>query len=179
MLTNAGGHVGDALVLTKPLGVGAITTAHKRGAADQDQLDLAVEAMVALNDAASRQALRAGAHAATDVTGFGLLGHLHNLVRESGVAAQVVAADLPALPGAVEHLAGGAGLSGGARRNRTYAEQFTDFGEHVPEADRMLACDPVTSGGLLVAVEEDAASELDGWVIGRLVTGEPGSVSLI
>jgi selenide,water dikinase len=179
MLTNAGAQVGDVLVLTKPLGVGAITTARKRRADGEGQLELAVEAMVSLNDVASRQALRAGAHAATDVTGFGLLGHLHNLLRESGLAAEVWAGDVPALPGAMGHLADGAGLSGGSRRNRAYAEKFTAFGENVSEAARALVCDPVTSGGLLASVPEDGVSEIDGWVIGRLVAGEPGAVSLI
>ena len=82
------------LVLTKPLGVGAIVTARKRGAADDDLLAEAVEVMTTLNAAASAAALEAGAHAMTDVTGFGLLGHLHGLARESGVAAEVVAADV-------------------------------------------------------------------------------------
>lgn len=179
MLTNAGAREGDALVLTKPLGVGAITTAFKRGAVGEGQLQLAVEAMVRLNDVASRQAIAAGAHAATDVTGFGLLGHLHNLVRESGLSAEVVAADVPALPGAIDRLADGGGLSGGARRNRTYAETFALFAEDLPEAMRALVCDPVTSGGLLVAVPEERADEIEGWVIGRLLVGEPGAISLI
>jgi selenide,water dikinase len=109
MLTNAGARAGDALVLTKPLGVGAITTAHKRGAADPDQLAEAVATMVALNAAASVQALAAGAHAATDVTGFGLLGHLHGLGRESGLAAEVHAEAVPALSGVLELLGGGHG----------------------------------------------------------------------
>src|SRR6185503_13492247 len=87
MVTNAGGRAGDVLVLTKPLGVGAIVTARKRGAADDDVLAEAVEVMTTLNAAASAAAIEAGAHAMTDVTGFGLLGHLHGLARESGVAA--------------------------------------------------------------------------------------------
>ncbi len=179
MLTNAGGQAGDVLVLTKPLGVGAITTAHKRGAAGPEQLDAAVEAMVQLNDAASRQAVRAGAHAATDVTGFGLLGHLHNVTRESGLSAEVSARALPVLDGALEHLVSGAGVSGGAGRNRTYAERFTAFAEDVPEPWRALACDPVTSGGLLIAVPQEGVELIEGTAVGRLVDGEPGAISLI
>ena len=179
MLTNAGARVGDALVLTKPLGVGALTTAGKRGAAGEDELAAAVETMVALNARASGQGLAAGAHAATDVTGFGLLGHLFNLGRESGLAAEVRAEAVPALPGALEALDDGAGMSGGGRRNQEYAEAFTTFDDGVSTARRRLACDPATSGGLLLAVPADHAGEIDGAVIGRMVEGEPGAILLL
>jgi len=179
MLTNAGARPGDALVLTKPLGIGALTTAHKRGAADAAGFAAAVETMVTLNAEAARQALGAAARAATDVTGFGLLGHLHNLALASGLAAEVRAGALPALPGAPELLADGSGVSGGAQRNRAYADGFTRFADTVTEERRALACDPVTSGGLLVAVPEGRAGGLEGWVIGRLCDGEPGTISLI
>ena len=112
MVTNAGGRAGDVLVLTKPLGVGTIVTARKRGAADDDVLAEAVEVMTTLNAAASAAAIEAGAHAMTDVTGFGLLGHLHGLARESGVAAEVVAADVPAIAGVHALLEDAAAVSG-------------------------------------------------------------------
>jgi selenide, water dikinase len=179
MLTNAGGRAGDALVLTKPLGVGALTTAGKRGAVDETELAAAVETMAALNAPASRQALAAGAHAATDVTGFGLLGHLRNLARESGLAAEVRSDTVPALPGALEVLDDGAGVSGGGRRNQEYADAFTAYGHEVSEAHRRLVCDPATSGGLLVAVAPDRADAIDGTVIGRMVEGEPGAILLL
>jgi selenide,water dikinase len=179
MLTNAGALAGDVLVLTKPLGVGALTTAGKRGAAGDDALATAVETMVALNARASRQALAAGARAATDVTGFGLLGHLFNLGRESGLAAEVRSEAVPALPGALEALGDGAGVSGGGRRNQEYAETFTAFGDGISEARRRLVCDPATSGGLLVAIAADRAGEIDGAVIGRMVKGEPGAILLL
>src|SRR4051812_34702758 len=89
ILTNAGGRVGDALVLTKPLGAGTVATAIKRGLADDGLVARAIEVMTTLNDRASTQALRAGAHALTDVTGFGLLGHLHELALASGAAAEL------------------------------------------------------------------------------------------
>ncbi len=127
MLTNAGARRGDALVLTKPLGVGAITTARKRGAGGGAQLAEAVAVMVELNADASRRALAAGARAATDVTGFGLLGHLHGLAGASGLAAEVLAEHVPALPGALELLGDGVGVCGGGRRNRSYADAFTRF----------------------------------------------------
>jgi selenide,water dikinase len=189
MLTNAGARAGDALVLTKPLGVGAITTAHKRGAADPDQLAEAVATMVALNAATSAQALAAGAYAATDVTGFGLLGHLHGMGRESRLAAEVRAEDVPALNGVLELLGDGqgdgdgsddgVGVSGGARHNRAYAEPFTTFAAEVTEARRRLVCDPTTSGGLLVSLPPARAGELDGTVIGRMLDGEPGAISVV
>jgi len=179
MLTNASARAGEALVLTKPLGVGAITTAHKRGAADPAQLAEAVAVMVALNADASRRALAAGAHAATDVTGFGLLGHLHGLGRESGLAAEVAAADVPSMPGALALLEDGAGISGGGRRNRSYADSFTTFAPEVPESRRRLVCDPTTSGGLLVSLPAARAGELEGSVIGRMFDGEPGAISVV
>ena len=176
VISNAGAHVGDALVLTKPLGVGAVTTARKRGHRDDGLLARAVATMVALNDDASAAARAAGAHAMTDVTGFGLLGHLHSLARSSGVAAVIDAAAVPALDGALELLGDGDGdgdgLSGGSRRNRDYAETFTTWANGVPEPRRRLLCDAMTSGGLLAAVPES----MDGAVIGRLVAGEPGTI---
>jgi selenide, water dikinase len=179
MMVNHLGRAGDVLVLTKPLGMGAITTGHKRGAADAAALAAAVEAMTALNDASSEQAVAAGARAATDVTGFGLLGHLHNLARASGVSAVVHAADVPALPGARELLAQDVGVSGGGRRNREYAATFTEFDRGVPEPLVRLACDPATSGGLLIALPADRADRVDGTVIGALQAGEPGAVALV
>ncbi len=178
MLTNAGALPGDVLALSKPLGVGALTTARKRGAIGDAELDLAVQTMVALNATAGRQALAAEAHAVTDVTGFGLLGHLHNLARESGLAAEVQAAAVPALAGALDALGDGTGVSGGGERNHAYAEGFTTFAAGVSEPRRRLACDPATSGGLLVALPADRAAEFDGTVIGQMVNGEPGAILL-
>ena len=179
MLTNAGARAGDVLVLTKPLGVGAITTAAKRGRAEAATRARAVETMVALNAPAGRQALAAGAHAATDVTGFGLLGHLHNLARESGLEARIRPDEVPALPGALELLDAGDGVSGGLRRNLEYAAGFTRGGARTSRARRRLLCDPTTSGGLLVALEPERADEIDGAVIGTLTEGEAGAIALV
>ena len=179
MLTNAGARAGDVLVLTKPLGVGAITTAHKRGQAEPEQLEAAIQTMVALNAAASRRALAAGARAATDVTGFGLLGHLHGLARESGLAAEVTAEDVPALEGALDLLGDGVGVSGGARNNLAYAEPFTTFAPAIDEARKRLVTDPTTSGGLLVALPAARAADVGGTVVGRMLEGEPGAISVV
>jgi len=178
MLTNAGGRAGDALVLTKPLGVGAVVSARKRGAADDALLVHAIDAMTELNDVASRAAVDAGAHAATDVTGFGLLGHLHHLCRESGLAAEVDAEAVPALEG-VEALLNGeepAGRSGGSARNAAWAEGFAAFDYGVVGWRRRLLVDATTSGGLLAAVAPDAAEGVPGAVIGRLVDGPAGTI---
>jgi len=178
MVTNAGGRAGDVLVLTKPLGVGAIVTARKRGAADDDLLAEAVEVMTTLNAAASAAAVEAGAHAMTDVTGFGLLGHLHGLARESGVAAEVVAADVPAIDGVADLLSDEEAVSGGSRRNGEYADGSTVYAADVPAWRCRLICDATTSGGLLVAVDPDRAGLVPGPVVGRLVAGEPGAIAV-
>jgi selenide, water dikinase len=176
MVTNAGGRAGDALVLTKPLGGGAIVTARKRGAVDDALLGAAVEVMAGLNAAASEAAVAVGATAMTDVTGFGLLGHLHSLARESGVAAEVDAAAVPAIEGVASLLADEGAVSGGSRRNREYASGFASFGGGVEAWRERLVCDAMTSGGLLVAVEPAVAREVPGVVIGRLVAGSPGAI---
>jgi selenide, water dikinase len=172
VLTNAGGRAGDALVLTKPLGAGAVTTALKRGL--DAPLDAAVAVMSTLNDVAAAQARAAGAAALTDVTGFGLLGHVHELAFASGVAAEITA--VPEIEGVLALLADDRAVSGGSRRNRADAEAFTVFEDHVPEPVRRLSCDAMTSGGLLAAVSPARAGEIDGWVVGRLVEGEPGTI---
>jgi selenide,water dikinase len=176
VLTNAGGRAGDALVLTKPLGAGTVATAIKRGLADEELIARAIEVMAALNDHACEQALAARAHALTDVTGFGLLGHLHELAEASGLAAEVDAAAIPAIDGVLELLSDERALAGGSQRNRADAEGFTEWAAGVEEPRRRLACDAMTSGGLLAAVAPERAGEIDGAVVGRLVAGAPGTI---
>ncbi len=178
LISNAGAEVGDVLVLTKALGVGAITTARKRGNRDDELLARAVATMTALNDRASAAARTAGARAMTDVTGFGLLGHLHSLGRASGVAAMIDSTTVPAIDGVLELLEGDDAVSGGSRRNREYAEAFTTFAEDVAESRRRLVCDATTSGGLLVAVAPEAAPSLPGAIVGEIVAGEPGAIAV-
>ena len=179
VLTNAGGRAGDALVLTKPLGAGAVATAIKRGLAAPDLVARAIEVMTTLNDRAAVQARAAGAHALTDVTGFGLLGHVHELAEASGVAAEVEAAAVPALDGVLELLETDAAVAGGSRRNRADAESFTRFDDAVPEPRRRLLCDAMTSGGLLAAVPAGRAGEIDGVLVGRLVAGVAGTIAVV
>jgi selenide,water dikinase len=176
VITNSTGRPGDAVVLTKPIGSGAITTARKRGI--EAPLDDAVAVMTTLNRDAAAAARTAGVHAMTDVTGFGLLGHLHELGLASGLAAEVDAQAVPDIPPAL-HLLGDPeerAVSGGTRRNRAYAEGFTAFASEVAEARRWLVCDAMTSGGLLAALPAARAQRMPGAVVGRLLAGEPGAI---
>ncbi len=179
IITNAGGRPGDALVLTKPVGAGAVTTSLKKGLVTDEVLAGAVEVMTELNDAASRAARVARAHGMTDVTGFGLLGHLHELTLASGVSAVLDSAAVPAIEGALDLLADERALAGGSRNNRRYAEQFASFEDGVDEVLRRLVTDAMTSGGLLVALDPARADELPGWVIGELTRGEPGMIRIV
>jgi selenide,water dikinase len=179
LITNAGGRAGDALVLTKPVGAGAVTTSLKKGLVSDDVLAAAVEVMTELNGPAAAAARAAGARGMTDVTGFGLLGHLHELTLASGVAAVVEAASVPAIEGARELLEDDRAVAGGSRNNRRYAEDFATFADDVEEVDRRLVTDAMTSGGLLVAVSPERAGELPGTVVGRLIDGEPGTIAVV
>jgi selenide,water dikinase len=175
-VSNAGGRPGDVVVLTKPLGVGAIVAARRRDRCDDALLARAVDVMTTLNAEASAAAVAAGAHAMTDVTGFGLLGHLHNLGRESGVAAELNAAAVPAIDGVEALLRSDDGVNGGSRRNAAWAAEFATFADGVDEWRRRLVVDATTSGGLLVALPEEAAGAVPGTVVGRLVDGAAGTI---
>ncbi|MFJ8543347.1 selenide, water dikinase SelD [Streptomyces sp. NPDC093586] len=168
LLRNDAGRPGVPLSLTKPLGLGVLNNRHK---ATGERFEQAVAVMVALNRDAAAAALDAGAVCATDVTGFGLLGHLHKLARASGVTAVLDTAAVPFLDGAREAVRDGY-VSGGTRRNLEWVAPFTDFGD--TDADtRLLLADAQTSGGLLVAGEVPGAP-----VIGELVARGPHSVVL-
>ncbi len=177
VLTNAGGIAGDVLVLTKPLGAGAVSTAVKRQIPGAP-IEEAVRVMTTLNRDASLAARQAGAHALTDVTGFGLLGHLHELAMASGLSAELDAAAVPVIDGVLDLLADPdeRAVAGGTRRNRAFAEEFSSFEAGVAPARRWLVCDAMTSGGLLAAVPEESAHVLPGARIGRLVSGTPGVI---
>ena len=151
---------GDALWLTKPLGTGVLTTAHKLGALAPEDLASTIAAMVALNRGAARAAVESGVHAATDVTGFALAGHAHEMAERSGVGIQIQADRVPLLPGAREHAL--AASFGGLERNRAYflADERVRF-DGVDEVLRTLLLDPQTSGGLLVGVPPAHASAWD------------------
>ncbi|MEV4601846.1 selenide, water dikinase SelD [Amycolatopsis sp. NPDC049253] len=148
LLRNDSGRPGVPLTLTKPLGIGVLNSRHK---ATGERFDHAVATMTTLNAGAARAALAAGATCATDVTGFGLLGHLHKLARASHVTARLDPAAVPYLDGAREALAAGH-ISGGTRRNLDWVRPHTDL-SRVPEDEALLLADAQTSGGLLIAGE--------------------------
>lgn len=168
LLRNDAGRPGLPLSLTKPLGTGVLNNRHK---ATGERFEHAVATMAALNREAAEAALAAGAECATDVTGFGLLGHLHKLARASGVTAVLDTAAVPYLEGAREAVRDGY-VSGGTRRNLEWVAPHTDFGD--TDADtRLLLADAQTSGGLLVAGEVPGAP-----VVGELVPRGPHSLVL-
>jgi len=157
MLTNAGACAGDILVLTKPLGTGILATALKRDALLEGGMADAVRSMTTLNEGAARAALRVGVSSATDVTGFGLLGHLGSMLEASKVAAEISFDALPILPHA-RNLAARGVVPGGTERNLAAAERV-EWAADLSAADRYLCVDAQTSGGLLLAVppENEAA----------------------
>jgi selenide,water dikinase len=159
LLRNDAGRPGVPLSLTKPIGLGVLNNRHK---STGEVFKQAIDTMTELNAAASRAALEAGIRCATDVTGFGLLGHLYKLVRASGVTAVIDTAAVPVLEGARESLVAGH-VPGGSRRNLDWVAPHTDFGAATEET-RLLLADAQTSGGLLVAGEIPGAP-----VIGELV----------
>src|SRR5262249_1956047 len=150
VLTNAAGQRGDALVLTKPIGVGVISTAVKRDVASAEHLTRAVDVMTALNAGARDAAFEIGVHAATDVTGFGLLAACGEMWAASTLGAVVDASGVPVIDGVRELLAAGA-VAGGTQRNHAFVTPAVDFGD-VPEGEQLLLADAQTSGGLLLAV---------------------------
>ncbi len=178
---------GDRLVLTKPIGFGIAAQAIKQEKISSDDLATVLAAMTALNKGAKDAALVAGARAATDVTGFGLLGHLQHLASASGLAARIRLRDVPTLD-FVRALAEAGLVPGGTKRNLDYVAPHTHFGDGVGEIDRLILADAQTSGGLLIAVPADLepalVAELErnhapAWaVIGELVPGKPGSIEV-
>ena len=184
MLTNDGARPGDDLVLTKPLGTGIVATAIKAGQCPSDLLAAAVESMARLNRGAAEAAVAAGARAATDVTGYGLTGHLGNMVRASGVAARIDAAKVPVLEG-VGALIEAGHVPGGTRRNLTDAAAHVSYEGEVSETTRLLLADAQTSGGLLIACPKDRTATLVGElrasgdvaaVVGEITDGPPGDI---
>src|SRR6476659_8721173 len=185
---NAGGRAGDVLVLTKPIGLGVISTAVKREGATDALLATAVDIMTTLN-AGARDAGRAlgdAVHGATDVTGFGLLGHLGELARGSGVGARVERAAVPVIDG-VSALVRDGFVAGGTQRNHAFVSVFVDWGDATDD-EQLLLADAQTSGGLLFAVDPDAADALVAGLeaqgtlaaarIGQLTADPPGTITV-
>jgi selenide,water dikinase len=179
ILTKGGARPGDILFLTKPLGTGVVMTAAMSDDAEPENLQAAIDSMTQLNRHASHIAREVEAHALTDVTGFGLLGHGYEIADASGVALRFDASLVPLLPGAREYAARDM-VTGGASRNRKYLADKTSIEDGVPEEIRHILFDPQTSGGLLFGVAADRAAdvedrfakaELSVWQVGEVVEG--------
>lgn len=180
-----GAQPGDDLVLTKAVGTGIVTTAIKRGTASGPEIEAALRSMKTLNAAASRAMVRTGVHAGTDVTGFGLFGHLFEMLDYSGVAAEIDTSAVPFLPGTLRHASDGVN-TGGGRSNAAYLGDRVRFADEVLPEVRVACFDPQTSGGLLIACPPERTSALlaelqrerveVAAVIGRVTAGLPGTI---
>ncbi|MDH7559803.1 MAG: selenide, water dikinase SelD [bacterium] len=153
VVTNRGARAGDVLVLTKPLGTGILSTALKQGLLSKEQAELLYRTMVELNRAAAEAMMTVGVHACTDVTGFGLLGHLLEMMNGSQTAAELLAAEVPILPGVMELATAGV-VPGGSKDNERFTAPQVSYASHVSQSQRLVLNDAQTSGGLLIAVAE-------------------------
>lgn len=159
LISNQGARVGDRLILTKALGTGIIATALKQQRAGDEEIKAMTASMTALNRVGGEIIPRFKVHAMTDVTGYGLIGHLMEILDASDVAAELDSSALPLLPRA-RHWADEGALPGGLKANRKYYSKWIHFSDSVPESLRWLVCDPQTSGGLLICVAESDAANL-------------------
>jgi selenide,water dikinase len=187
VLSNNNAQPGDVLILTKPLGLGIITTAAKNGEDRLGAIDTAIGVMKTLNRSAGQEISRVGANALTDVTGFGLLGHLRNVVTASNVGANVFVDRVPVLPAAREYVQ--AGISpGGTHANHKFLADWVTYAGDVTKQEQLLLCDAQTSGGLLAAIAPELANSLlsslhacgitDAVAIGRIECANPGRISV-
>ena len=158
MWTNTGARPGDSLVLTKAIGTGIISTAIKKEKAQDSVIESAVESMKKLNKSAAETLQDFNPSAVTDVTGFGLIGHLIEMCKNSQVTAEINFSDIKFLPGTID-LANDGIMPGGAKRNLEYSEKFVEFSNALSDLQKLLACDAQTSGGLLVSLPDDEADE--------------------
>ena len=159
ILTNARAQVGDDLILTKPLGIGIITTGIKRERVSRETMEQAVHVMTTLNKTAAEAMVEVGVDACTDVTGFGLLGHLHEMTSGSGVGARISLKEVPVLSDAWRLVKDGV-CPGGTKRNRQALEGKVTWAPEITEESQLVLCDAQTSGGLLIAVSKEKSSQL-------------------
>ena len=187
-VSNANAQPGDVLVLTKPIGTGIIATGAKAGKTPDAVMEKAVATMAELNKGASEAMMRVGVNSCTDITGFGLMGHLRGMVRGSNVGAHVRVADVPVLPGTWDLLESGT-VPGGTFRNMSGVEDTVEWAESLTEEQRLLMCDAQTSGGLLIAVPKAKLQELIGEleasdvetkaVVGEITSENPGCINVV
>lgn len=186
VVTNAGARPGDVLILTKPIGTGIISTAAKAQMAPEAVLQNATQVMAALNRDAADAMLSVGAHACTDVTGYGLLGHLREMCAASKVGARVSAQSVPVMPGVYE-LAEQGLVPRGTHTNLEFVNEAARWDDEIDEVMRLVLCDAQTSGGLLIALPQDRSAALSDALkkrgvmsaqVGVIVDEEPGSVAV-
>jgi cysteine desulfurase len=186
--SNAGAQPGDVLILTKPIGTGILTTALKRGLLDETLEKKLIQMMATLNAAAAKAMDKYRVHACTDVTGFGLLGHLKEMTAGSGVEAEIVAGNVPTLDLLEEMVASGA-VPGGTENNLAYLDGWVNWSPQISNTTKLILCDAQTSGGLLISVHADDAVTLlkklksagitDAVVIGRMVKKGKGLITVV
>ncbi|MBV9216132.1 MAG: selenide, water dikinase SelD [Acidobacteria bacterium] len=170
VITNGGAQPGDVLVLTKPIGTGAINTAVKNGKASRGTEAAAIKAMTSSAGHASKVMQRLGANACTDITGFGLMGHAFEMAKASGVTLNIDSKAVPLLPDVIELIQMGM-LTRGDKNNRVYVGETVRMNESVSPAMQSALFDPQTAGGLLISIAERAAAELVGEISGACVIG--------
>jgi selenide,water dikinase len=188
IIRKGGAKPGDLLILTKPIGIGIITTGIDRGVVDQETVAKVTKVMTTLNHEASMTMQEVGVHAATDVTGFGLLGHLHEMAQASGVGAKVDLENIPVLPEAWD-LARREVIPEGSHNNHRYLTDFVNWERGIPHDVQMVLCDAQTSGGLLIAVPPQKAGKLlhflqrrgiaDAQIIGEIISETAGIIWVI
>lgn len=188
ILTTRGAQAGDTLILTKPLGTGIVTTAFKLDSIPNELYRSVTQSMLTLNQHAASLAVKYGAHACTDITGFGLLGHAWNLARESAVGLVFYAAAIPIFAG-VEKLAARKFLTMGDVSNREYLQKHLEFDEQISEEKMCVLFDPQTSGGLLISLNSEIADEfvaalhaggtIAAQIVGRATKENPGKLIVV
>ena len=187
-ISNANAQPGDILVLTKPIGTGIIATGAKAGTTPDTVMQRAVATMSDLNKGASEAMMHVGVNACTDITGFGLMGHLRSMVRGSDVGAYVRVADVPVLPGTWDLLEKGT-VPGGTFRNMSGVKDTVEWAKDLTEHQQLLMCDAQTSGGLLISVPQVKLDELirelessgvaTRAIIGEITSEDRGSIKVV
>ncbi|MDF2647284.1 MAG: selenide, water dikinase, partial [Paenibacillus sp.] len=182
--TNAGAKPGDKLILTKPIGVGILTTSIKKDRLNEEEIQRVTQVMATLNKTAAETMEPYNVHACTDVTGFGLMGHSLEMAKGSGVGIRITAQDVPVLP-RVRELAEEGFVPGGTKNNFTHVQESITFAESLDQIGQWILCDAVTSGGLLISVDGEQADELlsklknagvEASLIGDITAEHPGRI---
>jgi selenide,water dikinase len=185
--TNAGAKPGDKLILTKPIGVGILTTSIKKDRLNEEEIQRVTQVMATLNKTAAETMEPYNVHACTDVTGFGLMGHSLEMAKGSGVGIRIIAQDVPVLP-RVRELAEEGFVPGGTKNNFAHVQESITFAESLDQIGQWILCDAVTSGGLLISVDGEQAAELlsklkdsgvEASLIGEITAEHPGRIVVL